>query len=1013
MDEDDFIPPPPPPDDYDIPPPPPPEDDIYDLPPPPVAFIPPPPVIFAPNKPLGPPPITSAPPPPLPVSAPPPPVAGTPLKLPVIPVGITSPSQVKGTIRGSTNLERQYSVAASGLPLPPPPMNGLPPPPPVNDLYSISNEILPLPAAPATLPLIRTTTFNDSPPPSIPPGSSSFMGLGKEGNLLLTIYKPDGNYKKVSVSRDMKGLELLAYYAEKIELQNYRLFALAIGTADENTGLWIDPNLTLEQQNIKNMDNLTVKMKYVKRLKGKKENAALQIIYTQVRQAILKGELLTTESEAVRLASYELQIEFGDHNPKKHKPGAIDQHVGGIERYIPQRIVNNFTSKYWQRRMYKLHKNYMGMSHEAAILEYIQIAGKLPTFGAVFFIVVTVSGPAKLAVVEDGILVLKNQESVLDYHPFRQISRWRRRQDGFEIFVINETDKLEDSLVFTVDKAKADSILELITGYVILIGDTKHTSIDSNFNRDTLPPTDLIEAKPEPRILTDLHVTRLDHFKASYEKSSRGAGVTPLAALVRQLNEALDKQIPLESLALTTNILSAQDFSHIVLALCSSLRYRPSQNRVFGENLQLKYLDLSSNDIFPDSFDILGNLLRELKDPISLRLADIKLTKNGGQQLSQLLEKSHGDFSELILVNTEINKGVGFILRNFEGQKGKYLVKLDLTNCGLESSTCGPVAQLLESHDTAITYLNLSNNKIEKEGVKVVIQSLYKNKTLTHLDFANNKFPEKSAIEIAALFEKPTAALKSLCIARNTLSTKVAQKFSELLSQPTSLTYLDMYETHIGKQGCQMIVKALQTNNTLTHLNIGKNDFDSKSAVALSTSMGSNMYLSTLLLRNSGIGKSGMTALTQAIKTNRYIQTLDLSFSGLGTEGARMISDALVFNNTLMELYFSVNEIGSEGAKYFSDVLKNNRTINMLQLNANKIGDKGARELAHGLQMNNTIRTLTLQENGISKSSVGEILNALENNSVIEILDLSRNSVERTSVADKLENVSPYINIAF
>lgn len=44
----------------------------------------------------------------------------------------------------------------------------------------------------------------------------------------------------------------------------------------------------------------------------------------QTRDAIIKGAHPVTEQQAIQFAALQCQIQFGDHNEKKHKPGFIE-----------------------------------------------------------------------------------------------------------------------------------------------------------------------------------------------------------------------------------------------------------------------------------------------------------------------------------------------------------------------------------------------------------------------------------------------------------------------------------------------------------------------------------------------------------------------------------------------------------------------------------------------------------------------------------------------------------------
>lgn len=64
-------------------------------------------------------------------------------------------------------------------------------------------------------------------------------------------------------------------------------------------------------------------IKFMKTPKELLDDIAIDLYFKQVKEAIISGVWWVSESLAVRLASYAVQCEYGNHNPFKHVPGFL------------------------------------------------------------------------------------------------------------------------------------------------------------------------------------------------------------------------------------------------------------------------------------------------------------------------------------------------------------------------------------------------------------------------------------------------------------------------------------------------------------------------------------------------------------------------------------------------------------------------------------------------------------------------------------------------------------------
>ena len=51
----------------------------------------------------------------------------------------------------------------------------------------------------------------------------------------------------------------------------------------------------------------------------------------QIQQNIVTGAWGCTEAQSMKLAAHQVQVEFGNYNPAKHKPGFLEYEVQSIQ----------------------------------------------------------------------------------------------------------------------------------------------------------------------------------------------------------------------------------------------------------------------------------------------------------------------------------------------------------------------------------------------------------------------------------------------------------------------------------------------------------------------------------------------------------------------------------------------------------------------------------------------------------------------------------------------------------
>ncbi|XP_067283521.1 uncharacterized protein [Pseudorasbora parva] len=140
-----------------------------------------------------------------------------------------------------------------------------------------------------------------------------------------------------------------------------------------------------------------------------------------------------------------------------------------------------------------------------------------------------------------------------------------------------------------------------------------------------------------------------------------------------------------------------------------------------SSNSVLRELDLSNNDLQDLGVKLLSDELRSCKLEI-LRLSICNLTAQCCESLSSVLQSSNSVLRELDLSNNDLQDSGVKIL--FDGLKSWNIKILRLSGCMVTEEGCGYVSSALRSNPSHLRELDLSYNHPGDSGVKMLFDTL-------------------------------------------------------------------------------------------------------------------------------------------------------------------------------------------------------------------------------------------------------------------------------------------------
>ncbi|XP_051966657.1 protein NLRC5-like isoform X43 [Xyrauchen texanus] len=349
-----------------------------------------------------------------------------------------------------------------------------------------------------------------------------------------------------------------------------------------------------------------------------------------------------------------------------------------------------------------------------------------------------------------------------------------------------------------------------------------------------------------------------------------------------------------------------------------------------------------------------------------------------------------------------------------------------MSGCDLMVQHCEIVSSALQSSNSPLRELDLSNNDVQDSGVKLICDAL--KTTNCHLEIlrlCGCNLTDQCCESLASALQSSNSPLRELDLSNNDLQHSGVKLISDALkSTNCHLEILRLCGCNLTDQCCESLVSVLQSSNSpLRELDLSNNDLQDSGMKLISDALKStNCHLEILRLCGCNLTDQCCESLASVLQSsNSPLRELDLSNNDLQDSGVKLISDALKSTNChleilrlcgcnltdqcceslasalqssncpLRELGMSNNDLQDSGVKLISDALKStNCHLEILSLCGCNLTDQCCESLASALQSSNSsLRELDLSNNDLQDSRVKLISDALKStNCHLEILRL-------------------------
>jgi len=231
------------------------------------------------------------------------------------------------------------------------------------------------------------------------------------------------------------------------------------------------------------------------------------------------------------------------------------------------------------------------------------------------------------------------------------------------------------------------------------------------------------------------------------------------------------------------------------------------------------------------------------------------------------------------------------ILLAFDLLRNSGLVKLDLSNNGLDAEAAKHLSNALVSNQSLVK-LRLHGNRVGTEGWCAIFGALRDNKDnkIESWDLQRESIGPEIA-KVLAEYVSASTAVRSLNVSNNHLTNHGSDmlgvvKLCEAIKQNTSLRALELERNGIGPEGARHLALVLEANSTLHVLGLAHNQ------------LGGYFERGNKWVRDL----SGVTALAEALKQNDTLITLDLRNNNLDSAGKKLLQDAATGKGVQLQL---------------------------------------------------------------------------------------------------------------
>ncbi|XP_067280027.1 NACHT, LRR and PYD domains-containing protein 12-like [Pseudorasbora parva] len=419
------------------------------------------------------------------------------------------------------------------------------------------------------------------------------------------------------------------------------------------------------------------------------------------------------------------------------------------------------------------------------------------------------------------------------------------------------------------------------------------------------------------------------------------------------------------------------------------------------------------NNVSPERWMNLSHCLIEMKDNSVVEEMQ-KFLKSGTKNKRLSLAKC-STLANMILMSEEVMDEFDPKKYKMISQEGQRRLLPAVRNCrkalltalNLNDQHCEIVASALQSPNSPLRELDLSNNDLQYSAVKLLCAGLKSpNCQLTILRLTACNLTNQCCEVVASALQSPNSSLRELDLSKNDLQDSGVKLLCAGLKSPNcQLNILRLTACKLTNQCCEVVASALQSpNSSLRELDLSNNDLQDSGVKLLCAGLKSpNCQLNILRLTACNLANQCCEVVASALQSpNSSLRELDLSSNDLQDSGVKLLCAGLKSPNCQLNiLRLTACGFTDQCCEVVASALQSpNSSLRELDLSSNDLQDSGVKLLGAGLKSPNCqLNILRLTACNLSNQCCEVVASALQSpNSCLRELDLSSNDLQDSGV---------------
>ncbi|XP_048038192.1 NACHT, LRR and PYD domains-containing protein 12-like isoform X3 [Megalobrama amblycephala] len=229
------------------------------------------------------------------------------------------------------------------------------------------------------------------------------------------------------------------------------------------------------------------------------------------------------------------------------------------------------------------------------------------------------------------------------------------------------------------------------------------------------------------------------------------------------------------------------------------------------------------------------------------------------------------------------------------------------SGCNLSDQHCEIVSSALQSSNSVLRELDLSNNDLQDSGVNFISDGLKSpNCQLQILSLAGCNLTAQCCDSLSSALQSSNSVLRELDLSNNDLQDSGVSFISDgLKSSNCQLQILRLVCCNLSDQHCEIVSSALQSSNSvLRELDLSNNDLQDSGVNFISDGLKiPNCQLQILRLSGCMVTEEGCGYVSSALSSNpSHLRELDLSYNHPGQSGVRLLNHKLEDPNYKLQI---------------------------------------------------------------------------------------------------------------